>query len=376
MQCSYYDAALCRSCTLIERPYADQLAGKQAHARAALTGHDGVAWLPPHPSAEEQFRNKAKMVVTGSAVDPVIGILGPDGEGVDLRWCGLHEPPVTAALSPLAEFVARANLAPYDLRTRRGELKYLLVTASPDGEVMVRFVLRSTEALARIRKHLPALQEALPRLAVASVNVQPEHSAVLEGPTEIPLTPAQTLRMAVNGLDLHLRPQSFFQTNTAVAAALYREATDWIDELAPSSVVDLYCGVGPFALHAAARDTERRVLGVETSAEAIASATHSAADAGLANARFAVGDATAFAADDDGVPDVVIVNPPRRGIGPDLAAWLERSGVRHVVYSSCSSASLARDLAVMPSLRPVRARVLDMFPQTAHYEVLTLLERG
>ena len=71
----------------------------------------------------------------------------------------------------------------------------------------------------------------------------------------------------------------------------------------------------------------------------------------------------------------MVVNPPRRGIGADLAGWLETSGVRHVVYSSCNAESLARDLALMPSLRPVEARVLDMFPHTTHYEVLVLLSR-
>jgi 23S rRNA (uracil747-C5)-methyltransferase len=69
------------------------------------------------------------------------------------------------------------------------------------------------------------------------------------------------------------------------------------------------------------------------------------------------------------------VNPPRRGIGSELSGWLEASGVRDVVYSSCNAESLARDLAAMPSLRPVRARLLDMFPQTTHYEVVTLLQR-
>jgi 23S rRNA (uracil747-C5)-methyltransferase len=71
----------------------------------------------------------------------------------------------------------------------------------------------------------------------------------------------------------------------------------------------------------------------------------------------------------------VIVNPPRRGIGPELAGWLEMSSVRHVIYSSCNAVSLARDLAAMPSLRPVTGRVLDMFPQTTHYEAMVLLER-
>lgn len=249
------------------------------------------------------------------------------------------------------------------------------MTRSPDGELLVRFVLRSQEAVARIRKHLPWLLDALPGAVVVSVNVLPDHKAVLEGDLEIVLTERETLTMRVNGLDLHLRPQSFFQTNTEVAAALYRQGRDWVEEAAPSRVWDLYCGVGGFALHVAGPG--RDVLGVEVSAEAVASARLTAREAGLGGARFEAGDATAFAlaAAPDDVPDLVVVNPPRRGVGPELAGWLERSGVRHVVYSSCNAVSLARDLAAMPSLRPVRARVLDMFPQTAHYEVITLLER-
>ena len=92
-------------------------------------------------------------------------------------------------------------------------------------------------------------------------------------------------------------------------------------------------------------------------------------------ARFEAGDATQFALAARSWPDVVVVNPPRRGIGPELAGWLEGSRVPHVLYSSCDAGSLARDLAAMPALRPVRARVFDMFPQTGHYEVLVQLAR-
>ena len=173
---------------------------------------------------------------------------------MDLRDCPLHTPGIQAALPVLAEFVRprrarRRTTCP----ARRGELKHLLVTESPDGELMVRFVLRSQEPVARIRKHLPALREALPALVVASVNLQPEHKAMLEGDREIVLTEQETLRMRVAGLDLHLRPQSFFQTNTAMAAELYQRARAWTAEVAPRSVWDLYCGVGGFALRWPAR---------------------------------------------------------------------------------------------------------------------------
>ena len=371
--CAYYDSGRCRSCTLLEWPYERQLADKQRSVEDLLADHAGLEWRAPARSAQLGFRNKAKMVVTGTVEEPALGILRPDGTGMDLRECPLHTPGIQEALPVLAGFVTAARLAPYDVGARRGELKHLLATESPDGELMVRFVLRSTEAETRVRKHLPRLVDELPGLAVASINVQPQHKAVLEGEQEILLTDRETLRMRVNGIDLHLRPQSFFQTNTAMAATLYRDARDWVDEVGPGSVWDLYCGVGGFALHLAGPG--RRVTGVEVSTEAVASARLSAEEAGLPGVDFTAGDATAYALGSDAAPDLVVVNPPRRGIGPDLAARLETSGAGHVVYSSCNAHSLARDLAAMPSLVPVRGRVLDMFPNTGHHEVLTLLQR-
>ena len=374
MQCSYFAAERCRSCALIEQPYAEQLAAKQRHAAEVLGSRSDLQWHPAVRSRESGFRNKAKMVVGGTAQEPTLGILDAEARGVDLRDCGLYTAGLRTCFPLLAAFIAQAGLAPYDISRRTGELKYLLITESPDGDLMLRFVLRSQESVARIRKHLAGLLAALPRLTVVSVNLHPEHKAVVEGEREIMLTAQETLRMRVNGIDLYLRPQSFFQTNTDVAAALYRQARQWVTERSPESVWDLYCGVGGFALHCA--DPARDVIGIETSREAIASGQLSARGAGLHRVAFQVGDATAFALAAEQVPDLVIVNPPRRGLGNELCRWLESSPVRQVIYSSCHAPSLARDLAAMPSLRPRRARLLDMFPQTAHCEVLVLLERA
>jgi len=378
MHCGYYERGECRSCQLLETPYAAQLDRKQDRVAAALAEVPGVGaglWLEPVPSPEEGFRNKAKMVAAGTVEEPTLGILGPEGEGVDLLGCGLHSPGLQAALPALAELVTRATLTPYSVPERHGELKHLIATESPAGELMVRWVLRSSEAVPRLRKHLPWLRERLPQVAVASANLQPRHKAVLEGPEEILLTEQEALTMRVNEIDLHLRPQSFFQTNTGVAAALYRHARDLVAEVDPESVWDLYCGVGGFGLHLAGPG--RTVLGVESSTQAVASADASATELGLSGTRWVAGDATAYAvgSDPDAHPDLVVVNPPRRGIGPMLAGWLEDSGVPHVLYSSCNADSLARDLAAMPSLHPVSARLLDMFPHTEHHEVLVLLER-
>src|SRR6478609_7898532 len=174
--CHHFDAGRCRSCSELGIPYDVQLVAKQRHVEDLLPA---VEWLTPVPSAPMGFRNKAKMVVSGTADQPTLGILNPAGAGVDLRDCPLHTPGIQAALPVLADFVSTARLTPYDVPARSGELKHLLVTESPDGELMVRWVLRSQEPVARIRKHLPALREAVPALAVASVNLQPEHKAVL-----------------------------------------------------------------------------------------------------------------------------------------------------------------------------------------------------
>lgn len=372
LTCHHFDAGRCGSCTWLSRSYGDQLAAKQQHA-VALLDRPGLQWLEPVAGPVSHFRNRAKMAVAGTVDAPTLGILDGQRRGIDLRDCPLHLPAVLDALPVLAAFVSRAALTPYCVSTRRGELKHVLVTASPDDELMVRFVSRSQEPVARIRKHLPWLHEQLPGLRVVSVNLLPEHKAVLEGERELLLSDEDSLPMRVNELTLHLRTQSFFQTNTTVAAALYREARAWTDELDVATVWDLYCGVGGFALHLARAD--RDVLGVETSAEAVASARTSAAEAGLTGVRFETGDATDLALAARRAPDLLVVNPPRRGIDPELAAWVQASAVPRVLYSSCNAESLARDLAAMPDLLPRRARVLDMFPNTPHYEVLVLLER-
>lgn len=395
MQCHYFDAGVCRSCTLMGQPYAEQVAAKEALARELLAPFEagrskregtagGIAWLPAVTSAESGFRAKAKMVVGGTVESPTLGILDAAGRGVDLRHCGIIGAGILAAFPTLIASITRMGLEPYDVPARRGELKHLIVTEAGDGALLVRYVVRSEQAVESLRRHLAWLQDALPQLAVVTANLLPEHKAVLEGEVEHVLTERAVLPMGVGDVTLQVRPQSFVQTNTAIAAALYRQARDWVDALDPASVWDLYCGVGGFALHCAGPSgSGRAVLGVEVSADAVASAELArdalfAADGDRRRIHFIAADATAFAlaAAPDAVPALVIVNPPRRGLGADLTGWLERRGPAHVVYSSCNVESLARDLAAMPSYRVARARVLDMFPQSNHFEVITLLERA
>lgn len=388
MQCDYFDAARCRSCTLMGVPYAVQLADKQRHVADVLAPvAPGVAWLPAHAGPESAFRNKAKLVVGGSPGAVTVGILDHGGSGVDLRHCGLYEPGLAELVPRVADLLDDLGLEPYDVPSRRGEVKHVLLTHSPDGEGMLRFVLRSQKHVALLRSRLSLILETLPEVRVVSVNLQPEHKAVTEGEVEIVLTDADVLPMRLGDVELFLRPNSFFQTNTGVATALYRHARDWVAHIDPGIVLDLYCGVGGFALQAAVAPgrPDRVVRGIEVAPEAIESARRSAvalSASGATQARidFTVGDATDVTllpavAESASAASLVVVNPPRRGIGPRLAAWLDASPASHVVYSSCNVDSLARDLAAMPGLRSVEARLFDMFPQTGHHEVAVLLER-
>ena len=432
--CPLHRSGSCRSCPHQDLPLADQLARKHARVASVLARArvpDGV-WLDPVASAPSRFRNKAKMVVCGTASAPVLGILGPDGRGVDLRRCPLHLREIERALPVLARAVARLRIRPYDVAARRGELKHVLVTASPDGDLMVRWVLRSDRHEAALRAELPRLREELGTLAVMSVNLQPVHQAIIEGEEERILTddspdgdrllmrlrlgddgarradagragrPGRTGRTGRGGrggpsatgagrpgpngrsreLPLLLPTRSFFQTNTAVAEALYTTAAAWAADLDEGAEVwDLFCGVGGFALALAGADEGadggRRVLGVEVSAPAIAGARRAAALMGLSagRVRFEAGDARVLDPGRGAAPDLLVVNPPRRGIGAGLAGRIEASGVRRVLYSSCNPQSLARDLGAMPSLSVRRARLFDMFPHTDHAEVLVELVR-
>ncbi len=427
--CQLHDASLCRSCPNLDLPLAQQLQLKQSAVQATLADQvETATWLEPFASAPSHFRNKAKLAVSGTTHAPVLGLVDRFDNGTDLTSCPLHVNEIKAALAPLTRAITRMGLQPYSIVKRRGELKHVLITASANGQLMVRFVLRSTAQLPAIRKGAPRLQSELPGLRVLSVNIQPRPAAILEGEREIILSQDSTLDMplylpelggdgvVVNNkksvLPLVLPPQSFFQTNSDVAAGLYAQARAWARDYAggqagvlagepgvdepgagesgaggahpdatqsSQSIWDLYCGVGGFAL--ALAQPGAQVLGVEVSAPAIDGARAAAARLGLTSpqVRFEAGDASVLDASGQvyghDKPDLLVVNPPRRGIG-ELAASIEGSGIKRVLYSSCNPASLAKDLEVMSSYRVRRARLFDMFPNTNHAEVLVELVHG
>ncbi|ATN01228.1 23S rRNA (uracil(747)-C(5))-methyltransferase RlmC [Proteus vulgaris] len=372
MQCARFSAGECHSCEWLSLAYPEQITKKQHSLLALLPEDYAFDKLAPVESQQVQFRNKAKMVVSGSVERPVLGLKTKEGVAVDLCECPLYPVSFVPVFSILKTFIAKAGLVPYDIERRRGELKFILLTESrSNNTMMLRFVLRSEKKLEQLRKALPWLQEQLPQLAVISVNIQPVHMAILEGEQEIILTEKTFLDESFNQIPLHIRPRGFFQTNPAVASSLYATAGRWVRELNITHLWDMFCGSGGFGLHCADKSTQ--LTGIEISPEAIECARLSAQELGLEHVEFQALDSTGYALAKESVPELVLVNPPRRGIGEALCGYLNKMKPRLILYSSCNAQTMAKDIQQLSHYRIDRVQLFDMFPHTSHYEVLTLL---
>jgi len=375
MHCVHFSSGRCRSCDQLETPYPQQVENKQRHLQSLFDGRAVGHWLPFAFGEEQGFRNKAKMVALGVAQAPILGILGPDGEPVSLVDCPLYSPAMTEILTALPRFIQRAGIPPYRVHKRKGELKFVLLTQSlAENTFMLRFVMRSDGAVERVRRMVPELLALFPAIQVVSVNIQPIHMAILEGEEEIFLTERQHIVEVFNTVPLAIRPKSFFQTNPKQAALLYQTAASWAANISAKRIWDLFCGVGGFGLHCLNDGVS--LMGIEIEPEAIRCAQASATRMGRErNVSFSAFDATALEARSERFPDLIIMNPPRRGIGPELCSLIDGSGVANLIYSSCNAHTLIDDLERLPHYRVFRVQGFDFFPHTRHYEVLVHLQR-
>ncbi|HMT94879.1 23S rRNA (uracil(747)-C(5))-methyltransferase RlmC [uncultured Thiothrix sp.] len=370
--CPHFAAQHCTSCRWLDRTYVQQLAAKQLALKSLLADFVVHEWCEPVPSPLQGFRNKAKMVVLGAAHAPILGIMGAEGKPLSLTDCPLYPVPMQALLQRLEGWIQQAGLPPYRLDKQKGELKYILLTHSRlHDQYLLRFVLRSEQAIPRIQANLPLLLADFPNITVISANIQPVHMAILEGKQEIFLSAAKHLPEQFNDVPLSIRPKSFFQTNPIVAAKLYQTAREWTQALQPTVIWDLFCGVGGFGLHCASTDTQ--LTGIEIEAEAIACARNSAQALHLKHVNFLALDSNQFQPNAEHKPELVIVNPPRRGLGMELVTQLATLNPAAILYSSCNALTLAQDLPQLKNYQIKRVQLFDMFAHTEHFETLVLL---
>lgn len=332
------------------------------------------------PAQTLPSRSKAKLSVSGTAKHPVVGLLTYDGrkvEAKELLDCPLHLPPINRLLDFLAhEGITELKLEPYDPKSQHGELKAVIIMGNADAsEMILRFVVRSAGAQSRIQPYVAKLLSTFPELKVVSVNIQPIPHAILEGREEILLTPASRIREQFDTFFLEFGPQSFKQVTHDTAQALYTKARELAAQRPIRQLLDIYCGSGAFSL--ALADVVDAGVGIEISADAVACAIAAATDSHQPkpHLKFYVADADASVNSLCLSPDLVVVNPPRRGLSRSLISELIEMAPDRILYSSCNPLTLVRDLQLLSgSFQTLELYPFDMFPLTEHLEVLALLE--
>lgn len=374
--CSYFNAHTCRSCEWIATPYAQQLGEKEKRLKEIL-GRKDLPLASSIGSSPTGFRNRAKMSVTGTVANPVIGLIGEEDldAGRELLHCPIHHPKLNAVIAALPEYIRDFQLIPYGIGSRKGELKGLILFHSPwSGETYLRFVLRSKECVSRLQKMLPRLQKQFPELVCVTANLQPVPHAILEGNEEIFITERRHIEHRFNeNVSLRLAPQAFVQTNVEVATRLYETAAEWISKIQPGKMLELFCGQGAFSFFTANRCPDLPILGIEINADAVNTANETATRMNLHQVRFEAKDAK----DAPSIgADLILVNPPRRGLGESVKI-LQSALPKFIIYSSCAADTLAKDIQILSKEYTLKeARIFDLFPHTEHFETLVMLERN
>lgn len=378
MQCNYYQEKKCLSCHKINQAYHSQLTEKQNYLLQTLAEFNPKQVNPPYASPESGFRNKAKMAVLGTVEKPILGIQN-DNAVIDLCDCPLYSANMQHILKLVRTYIRKQGLVPYNINKRKGELKFVIITESRIGDesyFMLRFVLKSQKFVDKIKNSYQLLHDKINNLQVVTINIQPNHAAILEGDEELILTDNPFLAFQLNQVPLYIKSKSFFQTNSYIAEKLYKTASDWVANLNVNSIWDLFCGVGGFGLHCIQHASSHHIqlTGIEISPDAIECATKSAAKLGYDKLNFKSLDATKYVTNEQSIPDLVLLNPPRRGAGKTLIQYLQTIKPNYVLYSSCNLISMAEDLRLLTDYQMIKVQLFDMFPHTSHMEVLVLLQ--
>ena len=303
---------------------------------------------------------------------------GPQPSG-GARWscCRIQKPQADAAAEALRRYIRECGVPCYDERTRRGLVRHLYVRTNSAGQSLV-CVLVNGKKLPCEDALVSLMRQALPDAVgvVLGVNTQPT-GAVL-GSEYRTLWGTDVLEDTLCGLSFRLSVPSFYQVNHDMAEVLYDTAVDFAGLTGHETVLDLYCGAGTITQVMARRAA--RAIGAEIVPEAIADAKENAKRNGIGNVEFLCGDAADAAADfaARGLrPDVICVDPPRKGLSPEVVAAAASMAPQRIVYVSCDPATLARDVKrfAQAGYAAVRAAAVDMFPGTANIESVVRLER-
>ena len=365
---------LCGGCAFQHMDYQEECRLKAERVRQALKTMD----LLPAPETR-RYRNKAQYPVAQEKQRAMAGFYREGThQVVSCPQCGILAPEMDAVRDAVVDYMNQYRVSAYDEGSGTGLVRHIYVRKGwVSGQLLVCLVVNGTR-LPRQEALLERLQR-IPGFATLVLSVHQKPGNAVLGNTFHTLYGPGWIEDTLCGLTFRLSPRSFYQVNHDQAERLYELAIAGAGIQKTDVVLDLYCGVGTITL--AMAKAAGRVIGVEVEPQAVADAQDNARRNGVQNAEFFCGDAgqAALSLREQGLtPDVVVVDPPRKGLSPDVIQALAQMSPRKIVYISCDPATLARDVALLKerNFQLLGARAVDMFPRCAHVETVAWLSMG
>lgn len=374
-ECPYFGK--CGGCDFQHLSYTEELWAKRQRVQDALTRLGGTDLQVEEIIGAKnpaRYRNKSQYPV------------GPGGDigfyqarthkVVPVASCLIQSEVSDKTAGAVGDWMKRYRVSAYDETTGKGLVRHIYVRTNQKGESLCCVVVNGRQ-LPREPELAAMVLAAAPRTVGVVLNVNTRRGNVILGDKYRTIWGRDFLMDTLCGLQFKLSVPSFYQVNRDQAEALYGKALEFAALTGEETVLDLYCGTGTITLCLAKR--ARRAIGAEIVAPAIADAKENASRNGVENAEFFCGDAADIAArlEAEGLrPDVITVDPPRKGLAPEVIASVAGMSPRRVIYVSCDPATLGRDIRIFAGFgyRAVRAAAVDMFPGTRHIEsVVSLL---
>ncbi|MCR4860549.1 MAG: 23S rRNA (uracil(1939)-C(5))-methyltransferase RlmD [Bacteroidales bacterium] len=385
---------VCGGCRWQPLPYEIQLAAKQRQVYDQLTriGHLELPELSPILGSDKTVRYRNKLEFSASSKrwlsreELESGIDAGPGLGfhvgkffdkvLDIECCHLQPEPTNAIRLFIKRWCLEHGVGFYDIRENHGQLRNMFVRTTDAGAVMV--IVCFGEDFPQRVPLLEAVAEAFPQISSLYYVINGKKNDTIGDLPCILFRGEEAIYEQMEGLRFKIGPKSFYQTNTGQAYKLYKVARAFAALTGDETVYDLYTGTGTIAQFVAA--SAKRVIGIEYVPEAIADAKVNAEGNGITNCEFYAGDMKDILRADfiaeHGRPDVVIVDPPRAGMHPDVVETILQAAPERIVYVSCNPATQARDMEMMSGQYRITAvQPVDMFPHTFHVENVCRLER-
>ena len=375
-ECPYFGR--CGGCDFQHMSYTEELRAKRQRVQDTLTRLGGTdlqveeilgAKDPAH------YRNKSQYPVGAGGA---IGFFqARSHQVVPIDRCLIQSEVSDKTAKAVGDWMKKYKISAYDERTGKGLIRHIYVRVNKKGESLC-CVIANGKQLPREPELAAFVQAAAPRTVGVVLNTNTKKGNVILGDKYRTIWGQDFLMDTLCGLQFKLSVPSFYQVNRNQAEVLYGKALEFAGLTGEETVLDLYCGTGTITLCLAKQ--AKRAIGAEIVPPAIEDARENAARNGIENAEFFCGDAADIAAklEAEGLrPDVITVDPPRKGLAPEVIASVAGMGPKRVVYVSCDPATLGRDVKIFRDLgyQPVRACAVDMFPGTRHVETVVLLSR-